>query len=166
MLQPPRYAARLPADLRQAIRRHGLHHSHLLAIAPAASISVAFGDNVSSGLEPITAAQWQRRWQDPEGRTCSAWVQSHAHRLWMSIRGLADEPAQGWDWQERVSPEAQLAMVAALAPHVDGAISKTLSVPQATTPEDIQALLQTAWRLGLKGISVFRRGSRPGVLVS
>ncbi|NBT10458.1 MAG: ribonucleoside-diphosphate reductase, adenosylcobalamin-dependent [Betaproteobacteria bacterium] len=166
VLQLPRYAARLPADLRQAIRRHGLRHSHLLAIAPAASISVAFGDNVSSGLEPITAAQWQRRWQDPEGRTCSAWVQSHAHRLWMSIRGLADEPAQGWDWQERVSPEAQLAMVAALAPHVDGAISKTLSVPQATTPEDIQALLQTAWRLGLKGISVFRRGSRPGVLVS
>ena len=166
VLQPPRYAARLPADLRQAIRRHGLRHSHLLAIAPAASISVAFADNVSSGVEPITAAQWQRRWQDPAGRACSAWVQSHAHRLWMTTSGLLEEPAAGWAWQDRVSPEAQLAMVAALAPHVDGAISKTVSVPEATTPDHIQALLQTAWRLGLKGISVFRRGSRPGVLVS
>ena len=75
-----------------------------------------------------------------------------------SLTLLASDPAK------RLA--AALAMVAALAPHVDGAISKTLSVPQATTPEDIQALLQTAWRLGLKGISVFRRGSRPGVLVS
>jgi ribonucleoside-diphosphate reductase alpha chain len=63
-----------------------------------------------------------------------------------------------------VSPEHQLAMVAALAPHVDGAISKTLSVPEHTTPQAIDSLIRAAWRLGLKGISVFRRGSRPGVL--
>jgi ribonucleoside-diphosphate reductase alpha chain len=135
-----------------------------LAIAPAASISVAFADNVSSGVEPMTAAQWQRHWQDPEGRPCSAWVQGHAFRRWEALKGLREAPSQGWAWLSRISPEHQLAMVAALAPHVDGAISKTLSVPEDTTPEMIGALMRSAERSGLKGISVFRRGSRPGVV--
>ena len=164
VLQPPHFASRLPADLRHAIRRHGLRHSHLLAIAPAASISVAFADQVSSGIEPMVAAQWQRHWRDPEGRPCSAWVQSHAHRRWMAIRGLQAHPAPAWAWVSRVSPEHQLAMVAALAPHVDGAISKTVSVPPSTPPQAIEALMRSAWRQGLKGVAVFRRGSRPGVV--
>lgn len=164
VLRPPHHASRLPADLQHDIRQHGLRHSHLLAIAPAASISVAFADNVSSGVEPMTAAQWQRHWRDPDGRACSAWVQGHAHRLWQTVRGPRQEPADGWAWLAHVSPEDQVAMVAALAPHVDGAISKTVSVPEDTPPEAIEALLCSAWRQGLKGVSVFRRGSRPGVL--
>lgn len=59
----------------------------------------------------------------------------------------------------------QLGDGAALAPHVDGAISKILSVPEHTTPREIETLIHSAWRLGLAGISLFRRGSRPGVLV-
>lgn len=165
VLRRPHFASRLPADLQHDIRLHGLRHSHLLAIAPAASISVAFADNVSSGVEPMVAAQWQRHWRDPEGRPCSAWVQAHAYRLWRATRGMADNPPQGWAWLSNISPQHQLAMVAAVAPHVDGAISKTLSVPEHTTPREIETLIHSAWRLGLKGIAFFRRGSRPGVLV-
>lgn len=163
VLQTPRFASRLPPDLKHAIRRHGLRHSHLLAIAPAASISVAFADNVSTGVEPITAAQWQRRWHDREGVSCCVWAQSHAWRLYLAHRGLPLPPSAVWGGLAGVSPRAQLAMVAALAPHVDGAISKTLSVPEDTSPQTIRILLQAAWRLGLKGVAVFRRGSRPGV---
>ena len=164
VLNRPHFASRLPPDLQHDIRLHGLRHSHLLAIAPAASISVAFADNVSSGVEPMVDAQWQRHWRDPDGRPASAWVQAHAYRLWRATRGMVEDPPQGWAWLSTVSPEHQLAMVAALAPHVDGAISKTLSVPEHTTPQAIDSLIRAAWRLGLKGISVFRRGSRPGVL--
>lgn len=166
VLRSPRFASRLAPDLRHDIRRHGLRHSHLLAIAPAASISVAFGDGVSCGVEPMTAAQWQRHWRDPQGRACSGWMQHPAYRLWLALNGDRRQPEQGWAWLDQVPPQAQLAMVAALAPHVDGAISKTLSVPEQTTPEELQALMHSAWACGLKGISVFRRGSRPGVLES
>ncbi|MEY2594301.1 MAG: hypothetical protein RI972_1990 [Pseudomonadota bacterium] len=184
VLQPPRFASRLPADLRYSIRRHGLRHSHLLALAPAASISAAFADQVSTGVEPMVAPQWQRHWCDPQGQPCSAWVQPHAYRRWMALHGLPERVGRGaggagpalrapqppnaplvpaWAWLSSVSPEHQLAMVAALAPHVDGAISKTVSVPQDTSPAAIEALMRSAWHQGLKGVSVYRRGSRPEV---
>ena len=82
----------------------------------------------------------------------------------MATRGLQAHPAPAWAWLSQVSPEHQLAMVAALAPHVDGAISKTVSVPPNTSPQVIEALMRSAWRQGLKGVAVFRRGSRPGVV--
>lgn len=170
VLKPPHFASRLPADLQHDIRRHGLRHSHLLAVAPAASISAAFADQVSTGVEPMVAEQWQRHWHDPQGQPCSAWVQPHAYRRWLTLHGLpaGAKPGQSgvpaWAWLSAVSPEHQLAMVAALAPHVDGAISKTISVPQDTSPAAIEALMRSAWQQGLKGLAVFRRGSRAGVL--
>jgi ribonucleoside-diphosphate reductase alpha chain len=166
VLRPPRFASRLPADLRHAISRHGLRHSHLLAIAPAASISMAFADGVSNGMEPMVAPQWERSWRDPQGRSCTAVVQPLAWRLWGELKGVARDGPEGWAWLEDITPEAQLRMVAALAPHVDGGISKTVSMPEGTAPQDIEALIRLAWRLGLKGAAFFRRGSRAGVIAT
>lgn len=59
-LKAPHFASRLPADIQAAIRRKGLRHAHLLAVAPAGSISLALCDNVSSGIEPVFAWQLQR----------------------------------------------------------------------------------------------------------
>lgn len=164
VLAPPHFASRLPLDLRHDIRLHGLRHSHLLAIAPAASISVAFADAVSTGVEPMLGLQWERHWRNPLGQPCSAWVQSHAARQWYLLRGLRTDPPAGWACLDRITPEAQIAMVAALAPHVDGGISKTVSLPPACTPETIEGLIRLAWRSGLKGVALFRRSSRPGVI--
>ena len=58
-LAPPRFASRLPDDIRAAIARHGLRNSHLLAIAPTGTISLAFADNASNGIEP--AFSWTSR---------------------------------------------------------------------------------------------------------
>ncbi len=160
------FASRLPLDLRHDIRRHGLRHSHLLALAPAASISMAFADAVSTGVEPMTAPQWERRWRDPSGQACSAWVQSHALRVWRLQGGLRNEPPLPWAWLESISPVDQIAMVAALAPHVDGGISKTVSLPPATTVDEIKGLIQLAWAQGLKGVTLFRRGSRASVVAA
>jgi hypothetical protein len=52
------FAARTAGALRERIRVHGLRHAHLMAVAPAGSISLAFADNVSNGIEPVFA--WKR----------------------------------------------------------------------------------------------------------
>lgn len=166
VLRPPRFAARLPADLRHGISQHGLRHSHLLAIAPAASISMAFADGASTGIEPMVAPQWERSWRDPQGRPCTAVVQPLAWRLWGELKGVGRLAPEGWAWLDDITPEAQLRMVAALVPHVDGGISKTVSMPESTTPREIEALILMAWRLGLKGAAFFRRGSRAGVIAT
>ena len=51
-LAAPRFASRLPEKIKQRIRQHGLRNSHLLSIAPTGTISLAFADNASNGIEP------------------------------------------------------------------------------------------------------------------
>jgi ribonucleoside-diphosphate reductase alpha chain len=44
--------------------------------------------------------------------------------------------------------------------HVDNAVSKTVNLPASATPEDVRAIYLSAWRRGLKGVTVFREGSK------
>lgn len=159
-------AHRLPSDLRQAIRRHGLRHSHLLAVAPAASISMAYADAVSPGVEPIAGWLQQRRWHDPDGRAWEAVVLDPAWRRWVRQVGSGRPLPSCMATLEMIGPHEQLAQVAALAPSIDGGISKTVSLPPQASVDAVRVLLEHAWSVGLKGITAFRRGSREPVVTS
>ena len=65
----------------------------------------------------------------------------------------------GPDWSV-LSTADHLAVVKAIAPFVDSAISKTVTLPNSATIEDVEALLMEAWKGHLKGITVYREGSR------
>jgi ribonucleoside-diphosphate reductase alpha chain len=60
------YVAALPRTLRDGIAEHGIRNSHLLAIAPAGSISI-LANNVSSGIEPVFAPRTERLLHEPDG---------------------------------------------------------------------------------------------------
>jgi ribonucleoside-diphosphate reductase alpha chain len=59
-----------------------------------------------------------------------------------------------------ITPEDHLRMQVAFQKHVDNAVSKTINLPQTATPEDIATIYRQAWEWGLKGITVFRYGSK------
>ena len=61
------FASRLPADIKREIRQHGLRNTHLLAIAPTGTISLAFADNASNGIEPPFSWTYSRRKRMPDG---------------------------------------------------------------------------------------------------
>ena len=63
-----------------------------------------------------------------------------------------------------IAPPAHLAIQAAFQRHVDNAVSKTINLPASATPEGVGSIYEEAWRLGLKGVTVFREGSK-GVAV-
>jgi ribonucleoside-diphosphate reductase alpha chain len=65
------YVSSLPSAIRDRIARHGIRNSHLLAIAPAGTISL-LANNVSSGIEPVFALEGKRRIAD-ELATATAW---------------------------------------------------------------------------------------------
>lgn len=159
------YVARLPDDVRDGISRHGVRNSHLIAIAPAGSISV-LANNVSSGIEPVFALEMDRRVFDSGGRQATHRVEDFAYRQW---RGLA-KPGAGlpaaFRTAREISVESHLAMQAALQPLVDNAISKTVNVPSDISREDFRSVYREAYDLGLKGCTVFRPNPVTGAILS
>ena len=154
-LTPGTFASRLPPALRASLRKHGLRNSHLLSIAPTGSVSLAFGDNCSSGIEPIFDRVQTRVLQSPDGQTQRYEIQDHAWRVYQSLGRAGPVPdVFVTAWQMR--PEDQLAMVSAVQPYVDGGISKTLNLPPNTSVAAVQALLMQAWLEGLKDLALYR----------
>lgn len=154
---------RLPGPLRDRIAAVGVRNSHLTAIAPAGSISLLAG-NVSSGVEPVFEFTGRRRLLDRDGRATDAETTDCAWRQWRE-RGAAGRPPPAFVTATAIDPEAQLAMQAALQPHVDSAISKTLCLPADYPAAAYPRLLELAHSLGLKGCTTYRPGTSRGGVV-
>jgi ribonucleoside-diphosphate reductase alpha chain len=157
------FAARLPAELRDAVAAHGIRNSHLLAIAPAGTISL-LANNISSGIEPIFAAEAERRVLGQDGRYRTHRVEDHACRLWRE-QGRPGMPPALVEARQ-IDPLAHLQMQAALQPFVDNAISKTINVAADTPFDRFESLYWQAHALGLKGCTVFRPNPIRGAILS
>ncbi|MFZ3040705.1 MAG: adenosylcobalamin-dependent ribonucleoside-diphosphate reductase [Thiobacillus sp.] len=157
------FAARLPADIRDAIAAHGTRNSHLLAIAPAGTISL-LANNLSSGIEPIFAAEAERRVLGTDGGYQTHRVIDYACQLWRR-RGHSGAPPALVEARQ-VDPLAHLQMQAALQPFVDNAISKTINVAADYPFERFADLYRQAHALGLKGCTVFRPNPVTGAILS
>ena len=90
-LAPGTFASRLPAELQQAIRAHGIRNSHLLSIAPTGTVSLAFADNASNGIEPAFSWMYKRKKRESDGSTTEYAVEDHAWRLYRELGGDVDQ---------------------------------------------------------------------------
>ncbi|MGQ0430464.1 MAG: adenosylcobalamin-dependent ribonucleoside-diphosphate reductase [Gammaproteobacteria bacterium] len=156
------FVAALPEDIRTAIHAYGIRNSHLTAIAPAGSISLLAG-NVSSGIEPIFRLEGMRRVIGADGAPQELPVVNSAWAAWKA-RHPGAAPPDVFATAERIAARDQLLMQAALQPFVDGAISKTVTLPEQARPGDVEELFLAAWQLGLKGCTVHRARARAGVI--
>ncbi|GAB4036424.1 MAG: hypothetical protein Fur0014_03010 [Rubrivivax sp.] len=161
-----RFASRLPAALKDKIRAQGIRNSHLLSIAPTGTISLAFADNASNGIEPAFSWTYQRKKRMPDGTTKAYDVEDHAWRLYRHLKG-ADAPlTPAFVTALEMSAADHAAMVAAVAPLVDTSISKTVNVPADYPYADFQDLYLQAWKSGLKGLATYRPNRVIGSVLS
>ncbi len=165
-LSSPRFASRLPAALKDKIRAHGLRNSHLLSIAPTGTISLAFADNASNGIEPAFSWHYTRKKRMPDGSFKEYAVEDHAWRLYRHLKGAATPLTPAFVTALEMSAQAHASMVAAVAPYIDTAISKTVNVPADYPYADFQDLYLQAWQSGLKGLATYRPNSILGSVLS
>ncbi len=158
------FAARLPAPLRERIRATGLRNSHLLSIAPTGTISLAFADNASNGIEPAFSWTYTRKKRQSDGSTRDYSVEDPAWRLYRHLKGADAALPPAFVSALEISASAHAAMVAAVAPFIDSAISKTVNVPADYPYADFQDLYLEAWRAGPEGPGDLpaERGARLG----
>ena len=146
------FAKTLPARIRMLIKRYGIRNAVMLTIPPCGTISMLHG--VSSGIEPIFSAMYNRRY-----RTNNIWKEQ------LVVDPLFEEyyrkgvPLDNFVGAYDVAPEDHIKVQATVQKHIDSCISKTINLPEGTEPEDFsQAALDYAPYL--KGLTVYRAGSK------
>lgn len=102
------FVKRLPLHIRELIDKYGIRNSHLLSIAPTGTVSLAFGDNCSNGIEPIFDLSYKRKKRTADGGFETFHVMDHALRVFVEVGDVADHVPRE---QARAFKEAMLSAV-------------------------------------------------------
>ncbi len=179
-------------ELYEEMVKHGRRNIACLTIAPTGTTSLM--TRTTSGIEPVFMPVYKRRrkvnpndaevrvdFVDENGDAFEEYVVYHPKFVdWMKINGIevkdnytqeeldelvARSPyykatSNDVDWLEKVK------MQGGVQKWVDHSISVTINLPSDVTEELVGQLYVEAWRSGCKGCTVYRDGSRAGVLVS
>ena len=147
------FIQRLPEDIQQGIREHGIRNSHLISIAPTGTISLS-ADNISSGIEPVFTYEFTRTIQTFDGPMFET-VSDYGYREW----GLEGRKAG------EIAVEDHVNVLTACQKYVDSSCSKTCNVGDDVSWERFKDVYMQAYEGGAKGCTTFRAaGKRYGIL--
>lgn len=146
------------------IKKQGLRNACILTVPPVGSGSVLAG--TTSGVEPIFALSYLRR-----SESLSAGEFKVYHPLvskYMEKFGVEDEKdlPDTFVTSHQIKPEMRVRMQAAIQKHIDSCISSTVNLPKDVSLEDVEKVYFLSWKLGCKGVTVYREGSREGILIT
>ncbi|ETW21294.1 adenosylcobalamin-dependent ribonucleoside-diphosphate reductase [Mycobacterium gastri] len=170
-----------PAFTGSRLARSGpRRNAQVTSVAPTGTISLIAG--TTAGIEPMFAIAFTRaivgrhllevnpcfdRLARDQGFYRDELIAEIAQRG--GVRGYPRLPAEvraAFPTAAEIAPQWHLRMQAAVQRHVDAAVSKTVNLPAAATVEDVRALYLAAWKAKVKGITVYRYGSRHGQVLS
>jgi ribonucleoside-diphosphate reductase alpha chain len=153
-----------PPGLLQKIETKGLRNVTVLTIPPTGSIAAMAG--VTSGIEPIFDLKYLRRSESLKESTFE--VEHPLVAKYRDSNGGSQKdllPAY-FITAHTINPEKRVLIQAAAQRHIDQAVSSTINLPKDTSLETVERIYRLAWEQGLKGITVYREGSREGILLT
>jgi len=156
------FVDKLPSDIKDGIREHGIRNSHLLTIAPTGTTSLLWG-NISSGVEPILYLTVDREIRETDDRKRKVTVDDYAYRVWKSVNGNGKDPEVLISSQ--IPAMDHIDIMAAFQEFFDASISKTIVFDPNTSFEDFRDAYLYAYEKGLKGCTVYRDSGKLGAVV-
>ncbi len=153
----------LDPDVLERIRRHGLRNVALLTVPPVGSGATLAG--TTSGIEPIFDLSYTRRSESLSESTFT--VYHPLVRTYMERFGVtADQLPPFFVTAHEIKPELRVLMQATIQQHIDHSISSTVNCPADTSEERVAEIYLKAWKMGCKGITVYRDSSRENILTA
>ena len=152
-------------NLYEKINKYGLRNSQLLTIAPTGTLSTMLG--ISGGIEPIFANYYTRTTKTLHDEDVIYKVYTPIVEEYIKSHNLKDETELP-EWfvvSSNIPVKERIAMQSIWQKHIDASISSTVNLPNEATIEEVKEIYMSAWKAGLKGITVYRSGcAREGIL--
>jgi len=164
MFDRDQYFADTVPELADDIKRYGIRNSHLTSIAPTGTISLYAG-NVSSGIEPIFAAAYERKVLEKDGSHRVEEVVDYAVAEYRARSNSKTLPAH-FVTAQSLAPADHVRMQAVAQKWVDSAISKTINVPADISFDDFADVYMMAWDMGCKGCTTYRPNDVTGSVLT
>lgn len=164
----------LECNLAKDIACYGIRNAKIQAVAPCGTISMVFGNNCSSGIEPIFSLSYDRKvkigGQDDKDVKIVK-MMDYAYYLYHKLK---DEGKQ-LDFDEHdifptalnMSVDDHVAMLAIISKYTDMSVSKTINVPTEASFDEVKDIYMQCWKMGIKGCTIFRPNAiRQGILLT
>ena len=160
-----KFVKNLPKTLKKKIRENGIRNCTLTTVAPTGSGAIV--SRVTSGVEPIFATSYKRRVKQNDGGYGKSFNEYKVyHPLVKKLFETDDSLPDYVVTAHNIDPYFRVKMQGAIQKYIDSSISSTVNLAEEITVETVADIYMTAYEAGLKGITVYREGSREGILVS
>ncbi len=154
----------LPKRLRDMIKTSGIRNATCTTVAPTGSGAIVA--RVTSGIEPIFATSYKRKVKknDGYGKEFDEYKVYHPiiEKLFGNDENLPDYVVTAHD----IDPYFRVKMQGVIQKYIDSSISSTVNLQEDVTVETVADIYMSAYEAGLKGITVYREGSREGILLT
>ena len=157
-----KFVKSLPRSIKSRIKESGIRNCTLITVPPVGTGSIVA--ETSSGVEPIYQISYDRRVKNQDGHTFRTYKVYHPliAELFESDENLPEWVVTAYD----IDPFFRVKMQSVIQKYTDSSISSTVNLAEDTKIETIADIYITAYKAGLKGITVYREGSREGILSS
>ena len=150
----------LPKELQKRIKEKGLRNCTLITMPPVGTGSIVA--QTSSGIEPIFCTSYKRRVKQHDGETFREYKVYHP--VVKEVFGGDEDLPDYVRTAHQIDPYFRVRMQGVIQKYTDSSISSTINLSEDIDVETVADIYITAYKEGLKGVTVYREGSREGIL--
>ncbi|MEC7849213.1 MAG: adenosylcobalamin-dependent ribonucleoside-diphosphate reductase [Candidatus Neomarinimicrobiota bacterium] len=160
-----KFVKTLPKSIKDKIKNNGIRNSTLTTVAPTGSGAIVA--RVTSGIEPIFATSYKRMVKNNNGGYGKEFEQYTVyHPIIKEIFGTDENLPEYVTTAHSIDPFFRVKLQGTIQKYIDSSISSTVNLREDIPVDTVADIYMTAYENGLKGITVYREGSREGILIT
>jgi len=153
-----------------AILKYGIRNARIRTEAPTGTLSLTYGNNCSSGLEPIFSLSYDRKVKiggQDDSNIQIVKMEDYAYGLWKQTTKDNVVKEDIFVTAMDLPVQAHLDMLKTIAFHIDMSCSKTINIPTDYPYEETKKVYDYCWNNGIKGCTIFRPNPiRQGIMIT